>query len=451
LGAPRLAHLAALVVFARRAASVGASFRWGVLEDREHRLFENLDEAAVQHWLHARTALAADADAIAAWLDAIGTSRGDDVWFVGGPDDAAVARAAHARTLVVRDVLDPRAQALDVEVDRPGAASRVRLELPPSDDCARLLRDPFRRGDLTRRVTAVTGPATEVRLAPGGRRLLVQLDHGVVESWPIPNSPRDKVGKPQRWTLPRGHSLACVGLAGRRSILAATVSRDDPTVLELSYSSSHHRIRVTVPSYVTRRLATDSTLPVGTCGLVQLREGASADLILDVGGHLLVVLDFKLWPAAGTVLNAVALNPVGADATPRRSIATALHRSSVVWAEHAGGWRIRVVEGTSSGNRTLATLDRMANGPVLFGFSHPAQTSSWGIVAVPRESDEWTVAAAMFNDQRKLLPTASSPIISVAVSSTHPHVAWVTESGEVVLYSMQHDAVLMRRSPEESG
>lgn len=482
LGSPRLAHLAALVVFARRAADAGAAFQWGVLEDRKHRLFAVDDETAVQRWLQARTALVADRDAVTAWLRTLGAARGDDVWLIGGPEHAADARSAHARTLVVRDVLDPHVRALDVDVERGGARSRVRLALPSSDDCARLLRDPYHRGTAATRI-ATPGQATDVRFAAGGRRVFVHLDHGAIESWPIPSSPREPVGKPQRWSVPRDHALVAVGNAGRRSILAATATRDDPTALELSYSSSSHRVRVTLPAYVGRLLAADSSPPVGACGLVQLRQHAATDLVLQVGGQLLVVLDFTLWPPAGTVLNAVVLSSAGPSATPPQAIATTLHKSSVVWAEQAGEGRLRVVEGTSSGNRTVATLDGALEGPVHFGFALPAQSSSWGIVAVPREGDEWIVAAAdlpptrlrasapvvgvslqrgtpalltrshpdrltwLVGDQRKLLPTALAPFVAVAVSTAQPHVAWVTETGEIVLYSMEHDGVLMRRVP----
>jgi hypothetical protein len=46
-----------------------------------------------------------------------------------------------------------------------------------------------------------------------------------------------------------------------------------------------------------------------------------------------------------------------------------------------------------------------------------------------------------------LLPAASAPIASVAVCPSQPNVAWVTEAGEVVVYSMLHNTVLMRRMP----
>lgn len=58
--------------------------------------------------------------------------------------------------------------------------------------------------------------------------------------------------------------------------------------------------------------------------------------------------------------------------------------------------------------------------------------------------------AWIIGDRRELLPTAAAPIAAAAVCPSQPNVAWVTEAGEVVVYSMQHHAVLFRRMPGAS-
>ena len=138
LGAPRLAHVASLIVLARRAEAAGVGFCWGVLEDREHRLIDGLDEAGIQRLLGARTAVAADSDAFDRWTDAIGRQPTEDFWFIGADEDAPSAAQAGASPIIVRDLLVPNTRALEVEIERRGPPARLRLDLPAPDQCVRL-------------------------------------------------------------------------------------------------------------------------------------------------------------------------------------------------------------------------------------------------------------------------------------------------------------------------
>jgi hypothetical protein len=482
LGAPRLAHIALLIVLARRAAAAGASFSWGVLEDREHRLNAGLDAAGIQRLLAARTALPAGADAFNGWMAAIG---GDDVWVVGAEDDTP-----GASRIVVRDVLEPGVRALDVEIARRGPSARVRLELPAPALCARLLRDPFasRRAPAPK-VEPLSGKASAVRFAPGGRRVIVQLADDSFESWPLPSSPRDKVGHPRTWTRPRNHQVVAVGI-GHRSILAATASPDDPTALDLSYSNNH-RVRVTLPNEVAsalaRRFKERTSVPLGTCAIVRLRN--TADLVLHVLDRLLVVPGFKLWPEPGTVRNALPFNVSSGELAP--VVGSAFFHTRVVWAELYDDSQLHVMEGTSSGNRRVATVPTGPVPDVHFGFATPPSTT-WGVmsaagaarrrniaspdvpfttfeivggavgvclrdgepsilqasilVATGETSLVWRTRNVPKKDRIEVLPTSGSRVVDVAVCPAQPNVAWVTDTGEVVVYSMTHKAVLFRRA-----
>ncbi len=491
LGAPRLAHVASLIVLARRAAAAGAEFSWGVLEDREHRLRDGLDEAGVQQLLDARTAVAADADALQRWTerwtDALRGQPAKDFWFIGAEEDAPSAAQAGASRILVRDLLVPNTRALEVEIERRGPPTRLRLDLPAPDQAARLFRDPYARPGSRRAVTA-SAHARDVRFAPGARRLIVRLVDGSFETWPIPSSPRDAVGNPRRWVPPRNHAVVAIGV-GNRSVLAATATRDDPTALALHYSNNHS-IRVAVPNEVaaelSRRLAEPDPLPLGTCALVRLREHARTDLIIDVLGRLLVVPSFKLWPKVGTNVTALRFSGGGIE-TPPLAIATAFFQSTFVWAERHQNGEIHVIEATSSGNPRVAIVAAARAEPdVQFGFTFPKGNTSWGPVSVAWDSQHRRVASQHLNattlesivpvvgvclrdgvpwlltrphayrlawligDRRKPLPTASAPIAAVAVCPDKPHVGWVTEAGEVVVYSSQHDTVLFRRTPKET-
>ena len=68
LGAPRIAHLALLVVLARRAESAGAGFVWGSLQAPPSPVpFSRVDAASVETWLKSRTHAPASAAQLAAW------------------------------------------------------------------------------------------------------------------------------------------------------------------------------------------------------------------------------------------------------------------------------------------------------------------------------------------------------------------------------------------------
>jgi hypothetical protein len=491
LGAPRLAHVAALIVLARRAAVAGAGFSWGVLEDREHRLSDGLDEAGIDRLLRARTAIPASAGALDGWLDASGRDAMTDFWFIGADEDAARAVAVGASSMVARDLLEPNTRALEVDIERRGLTTRLRLELPAPDQCARLLRDPFARGHGVRKTVSAKGPAHDVRFAAGARRLIVRLADGSFESWPLPSSPRDLVGNPRTWTPPRNHSVLAVGI-GRRSILAVTATRDDPTAIELSYSNNH-RVRVMVPkavaSELARRLVQPTPPPLGACALVRLRTWTKPDLIIEILGSLLVIPELELWPERGTVLTALPFNSRSGEAPPL-VVATAFFGTRFVWAEQHDNGQIYVMEATSSGNERVAIVGARAEPDAHFGFSMPP-SDTWGVVSVAWDNDHRRVAAPKLepmtiqaavpvvgvglrdgspalltrpnpyrlawvsSDPRKMfhremLPTAGVAIAAVAVCSVQPHVAWITEAGEVVVYSMHHKAVLLRRAPGAS-
>ncbi|MCB9564907.1 MAG: hypothetical protein H6708_31360 [Kofleriaceae bacterium] len=96
LGAPRLVHLAALLVLGRRAAAAGATLRWGVLERPGDGAVDGVDRAGVVRLVAARTAHTAGAAEVAAWRAAELASTADDLWLVGGPEVEALARARTA-------------------------------------------------------------------------------------------------------------------------------------------------------------------------------------------------------------------------------------------------------------------------------------------------------------------------------------------------------------------
>ncbi|HEX3477632.1 MAG TPA: hypothetical protein VHT91_21570 [Kofleriaceae bacterium] len=480
LGSPRLVHLAALIVLARRAAAAGAGFSWGILEDSARRIHGAVDAAAIQHLLDARTAFAAAPDAFAGWLDALGGAPARELWFIGGAGDAAIARAAGAACLVVDDPVEPRRRVVDVEIQRRGAPVRLRLELPESAQCARLLRDPFARASGAT-TSFRGGRPLGVRFSADGRQLLVELADGSALRWPIPNSPRDRPGTPRRWQPPAGRTVVAIGFA-QRAVLAATATAGDPGVIELHHPS-HASLRVKLwrnsAAALADMLGRRGALRVGSCGIIRLGRHIGADLVLEIAGHLVVVPGFSLWPPAGEPLTALPFDPVAQGSTVRL-LATAFGTASVVWAERGDDGVTRIVRATGRGNRRVGQVGRPHLDRAMFGFATPDREGGWGTIAVQIDDEGWLVSSEgvppaviacvapvlgvcsldgapallirpqpdrlvwQWRDRREVLPTAATPIAAAAVCTQRPQLAWVTEAGRVNVYSMQHRAILAR-------
>ncbi|MFP2913460.1 hypothetical protein ACLESD_52400, partial [Pyxidicoccus sp. 3LFB2] len=76
LGAPRIAHLALLIVLSRRAEAAGAAFSWGVLQANPARgVFSLVTPATVGTWLAARDLTPPTSAQLAAWRDALSIGR----------------------------------------------------------------------------------------------------------------------------------------------------------------------------------------------------------------------------------------------------------------------------------------------------------------------------------------------------------------------------------------
>jgi hypothetical protein len=228
LGAPRIAHMALLVVLQRRAEAAGAEFSWGVLQSPPDRgPFSAVTPPAVQTWLAARSVEPVMGAHVARWCEALAIgSAPEDCWLVGGSRLGRIPEAAGLSRVEVEERLEPGARQLSVSVRRGARApSSVELELPAPDDCIRLLRDPFTsRATTPVRLSGATLIQSFFFSADGSRLILVRAD-GSVAAQPIPHSPRSTVPKPRRFQPPVGHRLVAAGWRRNGGLLV--LSRDD--------------------------------------------------------------------------------------------------------------------------------------------------------------------------------------------------------------------------------
>lgn len=146
LGAPRLAHLAAWVLLARRAADLGGSLRWGVLQE-PGRLHKADHPERLRELLKARSLTPGDADCETRWRDCLAPGPESplggaeaEVWWIGA---AGATPARRERRLALRQTLAD--DGLDVQLSTATTTRRAWLPLPPGEALAPLLRGHFER------------------------------------------------------------------------------------------------------------------------------------------------------------------------------------------------------------------------------------------------------------------------------------------------------------------
>jgi hypothetical protein len=203
------------------------------------------------------------------------------------------------------------------------------------------------------------------------------------------------------------------------------------------------------------------------------------DLAFDVLGELCVVRNFTLWPSRGMRLTAEALR-IAPDHTTAPVTALALYDRDLLYAQNFDGDVLHVISCHQRG--AVAWLDASPYAAVHFGCAFPT-TARWGVVAAAQDARTWNLAApalppttlttdepvigVAMRDGRPALVvqphakrlawsfagtretvTASAPIRQAIVCATEPNLAWLTTTGEIVVYSLQHNAFLLRRTPE---
>jgi hypothetical protein len=296
LGAPRIAHLVAMVVLAQRAEAAGASLRWSVLQAPGGLWQEAVSASTLGVLLAARSPRPPSAGDAEARLEALGLGRRrDEVWLVGGAAMASEAARLGASCLEVGEVIEPGARALLLTI-RPHARPPVELtlELPPAPECTRLLRDPFAQavvapsrqttvGGVRRRITA----ASTAFFSANGRRLIATTDDGGVIALPVPNSPRaGPEGRSSSFTPPKGEALVAAGWVGNR--LAVACERGDRFVIrELGRRGGEASAPLVVEAPALDD-AGEAPIARGVSSLLKLheRDGPGSWAFLDSRGRL---------------------------------------------------------------------------------------------------------------------------------------------------------------------
>ncbi len=474
LGAPRIAHLAALIVLAQRAEQNGALLEWGIFQDSSVTLRRSVTEASVLDLLKGRCARPVSNEDIDRWMSSTDIATASELWFVGAEGLVDPAQKYRASALTVSDVLEPGPpQRIRVAAASAGR-TRLReatLEIPPGRPAVQLLRDPFAAAVAPRQATrAQIDIHSSLVFSPDGRRLYVRAVNRALLTYSIPNSPHAPPGPSAAFAPPKGHLVIAVGQSSsKKRTLVATQHENEVAVHVLSKrgGTATRTERYFATDYPSPKVAADvPLLPLGVPGpqhfcfidakgnLVELRNGQLAirEQAFEVGSK-----------ALRDGLAYLGLR----DGVPR-----------VMWARAAKTGDLEITPSSIE----LPGMPRVLR--FYFGalgladlIAYSASEASWVIVHqqqavmvdVPRthsvvgilergypKAEPFLVAVnesrtrieLIHPSRSETLLTTAAPITVAAASDAGREIAYVTQAGELGVYSCTSSAMVLRLALE---
>jgi hypothetical protein len=505
LGAPRVAHLALLLVLWRRAQLAGADFRWARAQGGQLR--DRLDLASFSDLQLGQGASEIDDAGFAAWQDRpeVRQLRGE-FWWIGGPQACDRARRAGLPSVEIIDPLEPGQRSLTARVRPPARPpSEVSLPLPPADDCVRLLREPFRR--------AVKAPAAPIRTPSGrrfatdrrpffshsGRRLFVALQSGGVMAYAVPNSPNaSPSGTPVEYRaspgerviaaawiqnrpqliVERAGGLCQLDLGRKGGIVAASGELRLPPVDDRIEADRLRQIAAEIEGW--KGGARPPRPPAPGFGQLFTLPNSTHRFFLDEHRRFVefdavklesTILQERVVGAVQSYHNAVVAGTEVGEAGPTLQIRVYQGVSKIT--EAPGRYSIHGDEvffglgGLSYQSGPLAFERAPGEWIILTGSPQVEQIhrvpDALAVVGVSAFNDREHPSLLALTDQRRRLvafreqqaPTElvrlTSPIAQVAVSPSQPMVALLAESGELRIHSLSHSKPVLEVFPADMG
>ncbi len=468
LGHPRLAHLALLLVMSRRARAAGASFFWGTLQGGNEGIFRSSLQT-----LDGRLLLATRArqnptreDLLAALSRPPLLHARRECWVVGGATACALASGP---CIEIEEPLEEPLSRLVVRVRRfDGTTARIELPLMPEALRLRLLRDPFPVNPPRRKVSRKVelGPRASLFFSDSARRLMVGLVDGRMLAYPLPNSPYlSTPGEPALLAPERGAELLAAGWERNQGLL---LLRKDQRFWARWVGRKGGTARPDQPLDAPD-LAWTPEAPVSPLLTLPLPGGERACAAMSPRNQLVLFAPKKPAVIEDDVL----------------AMATLDRRLILAWYDPSSQSLSFKVEDATLGEeaRRLKTCSLPHPGAVFFGHAdasprHPALH----LVAVERRSEgEWLLISSsdlplasprdgtvvgVFSDKKGpallLLPPerdrlllygdsgvstilkTGAPIVRVAASQAAPLLAYLTEEGEIGVFSGRFTQLLLR-------
>ncbi|BDI29532.1 hypothetical protein CCAX7_15830 [Capsulimonas corticalis] len=491
IGGPRIAHLALLIALARRAEAAKARFEWAIVQRPDMEPEVGLTESSIRALLLARSSQPPTSEMWHQWRErATAQSDVDDFWAIGGARLARLAARDGASGVEVRDELDPETHQISAHVHRAGRAdAHVVLDLPADALCARLLRDPFATAVAApTKPQAHVAPASNLLFTASGSKLIARAHDGGLIAYPVPNSPRSGPGYPKHYTAFPSHTKTTILAAGRIGKAYVIITRPGNGDALLVSCIGGKNAGVAVGAYpidVGYQKALDDAVnpPLSPCFATPQSNPAGSRLVIGLPGNIRMPGRCSIATLYKDAKGA-HLNPIYNGAVFLATLNTPHHILCGLQAKD--GWSV-ALDGSERTPQNIpgATDD---NSPGLFmGYASALGNERYGLVAAYKGDGYWSVLTNSAELSLKaipecrvvgviatrryqtpalvllepgarrlrvlgaswshVLPIADAPIEHVTVSHAAPIIAYSTTNGEVIIYSLEHEAILYRLAP----
>lgn len=486
IGAPRIAHLAAFIVLARRAEAANSMFLWGILQDEKQLVISDDTESSIKILLESRTPNDVTEEDISRWRENLSDyHKFADVWLIGSENVAQTTEAKGFSHLYVDEVLDLEKRELELKIkSASGIERKTFLELPPTNICTRLLRNPFEVLPAPTFTSGkLDGNVTNFFFDTTGTKLFVKLDSENILSFTVQNErppTMTKLINPVAKFQPTVHksidSKQYVGV-GRLKKAIAFISKVDKQTIRLEYQKYGFKL----PSGLYHLENGEFAFPENEDGLLQINSITPRHsqydeaVILDAKGNLISLKQKSLVKSDNIVGYArfVANNVLAITRTENEFI--------YVGCEDGSDFqRIVSVSGhierrsPSASNLKQAMFGRGEMGKKVIAFKD--EGGNWTIldekdnvrlmprpkgevVGVYKDSrfapnagffelmeDKRTVEFTWAYGRNREILKANEEIIKIEFSPRSPILAYQTASGELIIFSLTHKTAIGRYS-----
>jgi len=468
LGASRIMHLALLIVLAQRAEVSRAGLSWCVLQDPEFRTHDTVTQVNVRQLMRSGSTSGVTSDVLDRCVRTMRESPSVELWLIGSEAFTRHAGQLNASAVTISDVFERESLGkLHLRVTALRAQVKDMLvDVPEKHLAVQLLRDPFALATPVRTRIPEVDITSNLVLSDDGRKIYVRGQGTSLIAFTIPNSPRANQGKPVAFTAPDDQVI--LGIAQRRKCVAVlTQGGAELFVHELSKRGA--------VSLACRRYVLDASLAAGfssqaeLCSFIWLRDFEQSDKPEDrfwyVNESLIELVDGKacLRTKLDAVCWKVCMGKVAwltLDGTliltltaPEHELRSAHARTLPYPAKDfetccfGGGTDIfsfKTGPGSWAGlamnhGFTFEIDDRYRFVRAVGAYAKPEEICF--VAYDPVESK----LVSITKDHVDVIARTTTPIVSLETSTSH--VAFMTQAGEVFVYSRLWKSIVLRGAP----
>ncbi len=465
LGGPRVVQLAVLITLARRAEAAGQSFAWGIVQDENATLHEGVTESGVRGFVTHRSIRRSTAADVTRWRAALGARVWSERWLVGGDRLEEFAAELEAHRVAISEVLELEStNRVQARVFHRGTARprETTLVLPPARTAVQILRDPLAASATRQTPSGRLAPSSPLLFSPDGRRLWAIGERGELVTIQVPNSPRAAQGQVTATRLGDSGSIVAVGQARSKKRTVAVTWDDHHHVLHVLSKRGHvvtQSIPLRAPAGYSLRSSGLRPLGVVDVDHVLWMDGDGA-LVEAMAGELVIRGDFKAIASRplpkGLALIAREPRPPHVVAARARTRAPAeLERNGVQLlaptlaseaffgdARDADVFVYRRSEKTwTLVRRQESTHVQIPDGAVCVGCVERLSPTVQTFVVVLLAGR--TRIALMASRIQEVVVETTTPIVSLTVSDVSRDIVYLTEAGELGIFSVTLGKVVL--------